>query len=337
MLLKVFRENEPFTILILVLLMMVTGFLVIAHKSYEPLVHNQAPYALFYLLPGLRAIDNYPAISTILNLCLLFISGFYLTRITIRYQLLSSRSLMPLLLFVVVSLPFFTSYRGFSYVLLSLPVFLYTLDSLFRASEQKTLSYSFFNAPLILSIVSMLNPLLLFFQLYVLFLLLRLRGQYWRELVFVVLGALWPYAMLFAVMFLTNVSLTEYFEEALKLVKLGAGLELSSIAWMAGGFYLLLFIVSSWKALNDYVKMKIIVRRLSLIFLFLFLFPVIILLLWPTVHPENLLFVVVPLSYLFSYYFSNCRINLFNQVLFVLFLLTGPFILVNSLLAEPLL
>ncbi|QQS52412.1 MAG: hypothetical protein IPM71_06680 [Bacteroidota bacterium] len=337
MLLKVFRENQPFTILILVLLMLVTGFMVIAHKSYVPFVHNQSSYALFYLLPGLHTLDNYPVISTVLNLSLLFISGFYLTRITIRYQLLGSRSLMPLLIFVVLSLPFFISYRGFSYVLLSIPVFLFTLDSLFRASEQKSLSYAFFNAPLILSIASMFNPFLLFFQLYVLFLLFRLRGQYWRELVFLVLGALWPYAILFALMFLTDVSFKQYFAEAIKLIKSGAGLDLSLISWIAGGFYSTLFLISSWKALNDFVKMKIIVRRLSLLFLFLFLFPLAILLLWPTTHPENLLLVAVPLSYLFSYYFSNCRINLLNQVLFVLFLLTGPFIFFNSLLPEPLL
>ena len=181
---------------------------------------------------------------------------------------------------------------------------------------------------MILSAASILNHYLVFYLLFIFFLFFRLRGARWRELVFVILGALVPYFFLFGLMYLFNADISGFLKSISVLWQYKLVFEPDTIFKGFGIFLVLLFIIGSWQAANQYVKMKILTRKFSVTLFFLFLLSVLIVLLVPSVSQDSLFFIATPLSFLFGYYFTTCRINIFNQVLFLLFLVgnTGLFV-----------
>lgn len=332
MLLRVFRENQAFTVLFVLLLSALLWIFTGFKTSLEPnisLLYNHSGFSLF---PGLRSINNNTSLSVALNILIVLVSGYYLSWLTQRHLLMPGRSLMPMVLYFMFSLPWFANYSGFSYPLLAIFVLMVVVDRLFASAERKSLSFSYFNIALLISLASILYFNILFYLLFVVFLFFRLRGGYWRELAFVIVGACIPYFFLFGILYIGNNSLGNYFDTIKMLWSFNTAFVNETFFWINTGYICLLFFVASWHAMNQYVKMKIITRKFSVALLVLFLFTLIFALLLPAENRENLLFVAAPLSFLFGYYFTTCRINILNQVFFVLFIIGNVGSLVLSLI-----
>jgi hypothetical protein len=320
MLLKVFRENQAFTVLFLFMLSIILWSLVVFNKSFDPGIQVIYNYSGFYLLPALHSINNHASLSAALNVLLVLFSGFYLTRIITRYQLIPGRNLMPLLVFFFLCLPWFASFTGFSYTLLTLPVLLYVTDKLYQSADSKNISYSYFNSAMILSVATLLNHFLILYLLFVFFLFIRLRGSRWRELVFIILGTVLPYAILFSLLYLFNANISGFIKSIGLLWQFKLDIEFNQFFIGFGMYLTLLFLIASWYLVNHYVKMKIITRKYSITLFVLFLLSALFMLFVPSVSRDSLIFIAAPLAYLFGYYFNTCKINIINQILFFLFL-----------------
>lgn len=332
MLLRVFRENQAFTLLLLLLLSALLWIFTGFKTNLQPNVSLLYNHSAFSFLPGLRNINTSPALAVFFNIFLVLLIGYYLSRLTQRHQLMPSRSFIPMVLFFVFSVPWFATYTGFSYALVCLLVLLFVVDILFFSAESKTLSFSFFNAALLLSLVSLVYFNIFFYLLFVVFLFFRLRGAFWRELVFILLGAAIPYFFLFGILYLTDNSISEYMSSIWNLWEFKNVMETSTFLWVNIAFAVLLFFISSWHAMNQYVKMKIITRKFSVSFLVLFIISLIFALLLPDLNRESLFFLAAPLSFLFGYYFTTCRLNILNQLFFLLFLIGNVGVLVMALI-----
>jgi hypothetical protein len=329
MLLKAFRENQVFTFLILVLLSIILWIFIGLKGTYEPDYHSLYNYSAFYLFPSLRAISSKIIFSTGLNLLLVFIVGGYLSRIISRFQVIPVRTQMPLLVFWFLSLNYFTIYEGFSYSLLSLLIFLYIVDILFRSAERKTLAFTYFNSALILSTISFFNVYLLFYIAFIFFAYSLFRGVYWRELVFVILGIALPYLILYAIMYLVDINISEYNKAFRSFWQLKFAPTIDKSMLINGAYLFLLFIITSGNTLNSYVKMKILTRKYASALLGFFVLTVLLALFVPIVDRAILFFLFTPLSFLFAHYFVTCKITIVNQVMFFLFMFgnVGVFVL----------
>jgi hypothetical protein len=332
MLLKVFRDNQGFTILFLLLLSAILWSLVVFNKSYEPGIFTLYNTGGFFLFPSLHSIHQNVSLSVMLNILLVLFSGYYFSRVLTRYLLIPGRNLITMLVFFFLSLPWFTRYSGFSYALLTLPVLLFVTDLLFKSAEKKTLSFTYFNGALIISIASFVNYFLAFYFLFIFFLYFRLRGGHWREFVFIFFGAIIPYLMLFALLYLTDGNVKAYMNSYGVLTKFRTTIELT--IWFISylGFLSFLFILGSWKAMNQYVKMKILTRKYAVVLLTLFGFSLVLVWLVKSIGNQGFLFIATPLSFLFGYYFTTCRTNIVNQALFFIFMLSNAAIFASSLL-----
>jgi len=234
------------------------------------------------------------------------------------------------LAYFFMALTWFNPYRGLSIQLITMPVLLFVTDQLFSSAERKYVSMSFFNSAMLLSIASIFYFNIIFYILFVFFLYFRLRGIYWRELVFVILGAALPYFSLFCLMYLFSSDISEYIASIkvlwqYKLVTVHSNAFLINITFLA-----ILFLISSGQAMNQYVKMKIITRKFSVSFFVFFAFSLAFILLIPSLNRDGILYISAPLSFLFGFYFTTCRSNILNQVLFFLFLAGNIVTLVYS-------
>jgi hypothetical protein len=332
MLIKVFKENQGFTFLFLLLLSAVLWALVVFRKTIEPGVLSLYDHSIFFLFPSLKNINQNFSLSIVLNILLILISGYYLSRIVIKYQLIPGRSILPMLTFFFLSLPWFSTYRGFSYALFTLPVLLYITDILFRSAEEKRLSFAYFNAAMIISVASLFNFFIAFYLLFIFFLFFRLRGGLWREVLFIILGAILPYVVFFAMLYLFDADIQSFLSSYIILNTYHFVFEATNPEILLLLFLGIFFFVASWKAMNQYVKMKIIVRKYSVLLLVLFALSIILGLLFQSINRDIMLFIAVPLSFLFGFYFTTCRTNIFNQILFLLFMAGNASVFVLSIL-----
>lgn len=332
MLLRVFRENQAFSLLLMLLLSVLLVIFIGIENSYEPTILSLYNHSAFYLFPWLRNIDSNTILSTIINLFFILFTGFYLTRLTIKHQLLPTRNLMPMFLFFFMCLPWHASYSGLSFQLLTLPILLFVTDNLFSAAEKKQLSLSFFNTSMLLSLASIFYFNIIFYLLFIFFLYFRLRGAYWRELVFIILGAALPYFILFTILYLLDIDSMNYIDSIkvlwqYKLVFNSGNVFLGNLIFSG-----ILFLIASWQAMSQYVKMKIITRKFSVSLFSLFVLTVAFVLLVPSINRDGIVYLAIPLAFLYGYYFTTCRINIINQVLFFLFLAGNATTIIYSFL-----
>ncbi len=330
MLITVFRDNKAFTLFFIllasVLYWSITGF----YSHVEPGIYNLYEYGIFYLFPGLADAGRHPALGMAVNILCVLLTGFYLSRLLAKYQLLQGRTLMPMMVFLFFSFPWLYRLPGLSIPLLTIPVLVFVTHNLFETAESGKLAYGFFNNALLLSVASLFNHLLLFYTLFLILLFFRLRSGSARELIFIFIGTILPYAVLAALLYLFNVSIPGYVKSYSVLFEFKHNFPFDGMMVLFLSFYLLLFLVTSWRALNDFTKMKILIRKYAVSFLFLFLISLFLLLFFPYLNQESYLFVGIPLCFLFAYFFVNCRPNMINQVLFFLFLLSNVAVFVQD-------
>ncbi len=119
MIIKLFRENQIFTLLLTFLLSSLAGLLVILTKDFTPGVSSIYYKSIFAIVPALKSINDFKFLSTFLNILLILYCGLYLSRITVKYQIFPIRSLLPMFIFFILSIPYFAEYNGFSYPLLT--------------------------------------------------------------------------------------------------------------------------------------------------------------------------------------------------------------------------
>lgn len=319
MIIRIFRENQLFIILLSFLISVLVWIRVGFYDQNIPDISGSFFSSAFFLLPILKSINNYQAISVLLNIALLIFSGNYLTRLCIKFQLIPIRTSLPMFILFMISMPYFSHYNGFSYPLATIPVLLLVIDLLFASAEDKGISFSYFDSALLLSFMSFFNFYIIFFVAFIFFILIQFKGLQWRELLFILFGILTPYLFLIAFLYLLDIDIQDWFSgfKALFTTKLPIILPVSFYAIII--FSGILFLVASFGIARNYVKMRTVIRKYAVV-LFGLLILTFIILIYPVLKIDYLFFLAIPLSFLFSYYFATCRINLFNQVIFVLFL-----------------
>lgn len=320
MIIKIFRENQLFILLLSLLISVMVWIRVGFYDNSIPDLSTTYLSSFFYLFPALKSINNLRAICVLLNIFLLILNGSYLSRISVKYQLIPIRTSFPIFIMYIVSMPFFSRYNGFSYSLISLLGLLVVINLLFATIENKGISYRYFDCALLLAFLSFINFYVIFYIIFVLFVLIQLRGFRWRELLFILFGTLIPYIFLIALLYLFNGDVQGWFSSFKALFTTKTVLVYPDLIYGISIFSGLLFIVSSYWILRNYVKMKIVTRKYALIIFGLFVLTLCVLLFYPALNIDFIFFIALPVSFLFSYYFATCAINIFNQILFAIFL-----------------
>lgn len=319
MILRIFRDNQVFTFLITFLLAVSTWLFNILEAPQILISPDYYyPFSIFRVFPVLTAINEHPNLTAGINILLAFVSGFYLLVITIKYQVIQLRSSITMFLFLLLTIPYFQVNQGLSFPLVSLFFTLLVFDILFASLEKKFMTYRFFDSALIIAVLSMFNFYCIFFAFFILFIWLQFRRKYWREALLILFGILLPYAIMFVFLYIYGYDTKNWYSGDFKQIIQTEIIHFDPALKTLSGITIIVFLLSSVKIIRDYFKMKIITRRYSLTFLFLFLVVILIILLSPQTGFDILFFLSVPLSFLFAYYFTYCKANIYNQLLLLL-------------------
>lgn len=318
MIIKAFRENQTFTFLISFLLALglwiYTGF----HSEIEPDYQSLFNTSLYFLFPELKSISNLRILCSTLNIILLFFNGFYISRIAFKYQLLPKRTILPLFLLLIITTPYFVNYNGLSFALITLTLVLRVIQILFESLEKQKTSFGYFDSALLISVASIFNFYSVFLIAFLIYVLIQLRGPGIREFLFILLGTALPYIFLVAILYLLDKDINSFLESYSLMFSMRTTFSINLYFKIALGFTAFLTIISSLSMMNDFVKMKIVTRKYSVVFLGLFIATLLIAIFYPIADKDIIFYVALPLGYLFGHYFTTCKYNLVNQVLLLL-------------------
>lgn len=320
MIIRIFRENQALVILLSVftaiLISVYVGIYVPFSPDFSILYHKP----LYIYFPSLTDFSGLKILVTIVNLLLVLINGLYLNRLVIKYQLIQTRTSLPLILFFILSAPYFTSYTGLSFGIIALFILQIALEKLFDTAEDKGVAYGYFDSSLLLSVATLLCPYMIFFIPFFLFILVQLKGIRWREFLFVILGIFVPVVLIAGVFYIFEIDYQKIFTYFINISGFRPAYILTAypIIWIST--IGLLFLLSSFKILQDYVKMKVLTRKYSFLFLVLFAFSLLTGFSYPVIGHDYIFLLTLPISFLFTYYFTNCRLTILNQVLFIAFI-----------------
>lgn len=318
MIIRLFRENQIFTLLITFLFSSLTILLSLQIQSFTPDIDSLYLHSIFKFFPGLKSINNNQVLSTMFNVILTLVCGYYLSRIATKYAILHIRASMPMFIFLILVLPFYSKFQGFSYGLFSLLPLLAVIDMIFASLDNKDLAYRFFDSTLLITITSFFNPYLIFLIILILAIWIQYRNLRWREFLFILFGTVLPFIFFITYLYIADKQFEPLFEPYKNVGRIKTVFNLKAPHYYLIAFIGLLILSASYQITRNYVKMKIIVRKYSMIFLLIFLNILLIAIFYPFAGKDILFFFAMPLAFLFSYYFSVCKMNIFNQLLFLI-------------------
>lgn len=330
MIIRAFRENQTFTLLLSFLLIALVWAIGGLYKEYEPDHQTLFNSPIYYLFPSLKVFNSLQLLSSAINAMVLLGIGTYLSKVAFKFLLLPKRSFLPLFFIVLISLPYFTIYSGISYSLISVGIVLKVLHILFSSLEKKRVGFEYFDSALLISLASIFNFYTCFLLFFLIFALLQFKGLQLRELVFIVLGLILPYALLIGCLYLANKDITAFIDSYAQMFSFKLALDISITQMALFVFSGLLIIIGSLHMLKSFVKMKIITRKYSVVFFGLFIISLLITLFFPLADRDILFYLALPISYLFAFYFATCQIKLVNQILFVLLIVGNAYVFLKG-------
>ncbi|MBN1951318.1 MAG: hypothetical protein JW801_08935 [Bacteroidales bacterium] len=322
---KFLRNNQQIFIFLIFLYGVLAVF--IAYFAKYPQTYYNSPFEMPLLLD---IYLNTSGKGTMVVLALLvylglIITGFFLVRLGINYQIVSQRSQFAALFLIALS-SFCFGRELFSGAGVAAIFLLFSLERVVGSIDQKGLSYRFLDAGILLACGS-------FFYLNMIFLLpflwlaqLILRPVSWRELVFTLMGILLPAVFYFSGAFILGKPIDKIFIRLEEWIFLKKVIEVNSYLLSGIISYLFMMIVGSIFALRKFAAAKIQSRKLHQLLLLLFINILGVMLIIPSAGLEIFFLLAIPSSILLSIYFTECRNNFINRLILFILLLIPLFI-----------
>ena len=326
MLLKLFRQNDSISFIFVFLWLSLLAALIIAFSTSEPMFSNFVTTGLKSWLQNHMNYSLTSNLNTFLFFALLLVNSVYLNRLTLSYNIINTPGNLPMLFYIVFSIPALLFYSNFINILLSNTFLLIVFDLLLKTSEKKGFSIQYFSIGILLSISAFLYKPMLLFIPYIFIAQQILRHLTIREFFYTLIGLGLPFLYLFSYHYLldkdynsTQTILAFYME--LKQVFVFKWQRLLIVYTI-----IFLHLLYSARAYEIYTKIKVIRRRYLSISIFMFFNSLAILLFVPGTGIEMLFFMAIPSSILFSIFFSNCKLNLSNKIVFSLIVYIFPIV-----------
>lgn len=250
----------------------------------------------------------YPMLSSVFAFVIAIVVVSMMHRLNNRYIFIPQRSVIPILLFVVISFSFI-SLQHLTSALVAMPLLILSLNSIFASYRKDYAEGEFFLASFFLGLASIVYLPSLIFILMIIFSILVMRPFSWREWVAMLAGVVVP--LLFLVTYYI------FFDEnALQLLEsLSSDVVISAIPkkmnnFFGYGFFAVLTIAAfyaSFFLLSWIGTQKVRTNKIFLVFYSMIFIGGIAYFVVPTVSKEIMLVVSLPLSYILGVFLIFTR------------------------------
>jgi hypothetical protein len=319
MLLRSFSKDTAGSALRIIILFLVIWLLSSPGRGNGASIHGISDMPFYGYISKLFD-ETTVLLPAIVALIWLVFQSFLLIRLNVRHILMQERSFLPGFFFLVISSVYMPALQ-LSSAMMGVFFILLLLDLLLGVDRQSEDSMVFFNAGLLLGVSSMFYAPALYYIAFVWIVAAILRAFFWRDYLLPLLGAATPFALYAGIAYLAGNDPSAIFirlKEAL-----GGNAPSVQVEWkllILLGFLVIILSISSIYMLGVYQFRKVYIRNYYLVLFWLFLVSAGIFFL-TGMEKGLLLFLAVPMSFLFSNYFINSRKKRMNALLLGTFLL----------------
>jgi hypothetical protein len=318
MLLRLLRSTGAQIILLIPILATLLWLPAFAHPAEGIFLFDSYPMPSYKLISEIVHIGSF--LGTTIALLLVIAQAFLLVRLNTRFNLINNRTYMPAIIFILLtaSIP---DLQRLNPVIFSGFFLLLGIELMFNGYQSGKVAYEFFTASFFISLGATFYPYLLFFLFIVWASLIILRPFNWREWLFSLMGFLLPWFFVFSYYYLIHNDPVHIITDLTNVFNIDYDFpQYSLLIYIFGGFTGLLILISSQLMIKEFTSKKILPRKAFLIFLWLFINCLGVYLLVNQASVEILFLAAIPLSFLFSHYFTFVKSNFWGET-FVTFLI----------------
>jgi hypothetical protein len=312
MLLRILKNSTTAGYLIIPLLAVAAWLPSIRHDTVQQMIFDIHPMPLYKAVISQLPVDSIA--SRVIAFAILIMVGFYLLKLNTSYGIIRDKTLLPVFLFVMLT-SFIPSLQRLHPALLAMVFFIPAFDRLLSSYKTERLSYNYFEASFLIGMGSLLYFNTIYFICMVWVALLVLRPVIWREWVFSIMGVIMPWVFYAAGYY--------FLHDTVEPV-----LELLTINFTADDFYrfvfmpeivfisyiLILIILASLHISNSMPKMKVLPRKIFVMFFWFWALAVVLFLLIGTANIEMLIPAAVPVAFLTGHYLHYMRSRLWANI-----------------------
>jgi hypothetical protein len=319
MLLRFFRSSGTQMIIFIPFLGVMLWLHSILNTPHVLFLFDSSPMPLYKFITDFLPATS--AVAASITLVLVILQGFWLVRLNTRFIFINNRNYLPALFFILLctSIP---DLQRLNPVLLSGFFLLLAIEKVFESYRNNKLAYEYFVAAFYISIGSLFYPYVIFFVFFIWAALAVLKSFNWREWAFTIIGFLLPLFFTFSFYYLVhNDTLRLYhdFKASFSSNFHFTNHQMPVIAFF--GFMALMVLVGSQFMIRTYAVMKILPRKAFTVIFWLFLNSIAVYLLVRSASVEMIFLVAIPLSYLFSNYFTFLKSTRWGNILLLIFLI----------------
>jgi len=319
MLLRFFRSSGTQMIIFVPILGVMLWMHSILKTPHVLFLFDHSPMPLYKFITGFLPATS--AVATSITLALVILQGYWLVRLNSRFIFINSRNYLPAFLFVLLcaSIP---DLQRLNPVLLSGFFLLLAIEKVFESYRNNKLAYEYFVAAFYISVGSFFYPYLIFFIFSLWAALAVLKPFNWREWIFTIIGFFVPLFFAFSFYYLVYsdpLRLYNDFKASFSTGFLFSDYHTPGIAFF--GFMVLMVLLASQYMIRNYAVMKILPRKAFTIIFWLFANTVAVYLLVSQASVEMIFLAAIPLTYLFSNYFTFMKSTRWGNILLLIFLI----------------
>jgi len=315
-LLRLFKNNRSggmATVFLLSIVLFIKSFI-------QPVQFTGFEAMPFYNLV-FGAIHTVPVLDRIVALIFMMIIGYMLIRIGARYVLLSFRSFMPAVFFLLFSMAL-PSAQQVSPALVGSVFYLLCFAILFDVPDKRPDTFSVFTAGIILALGSMFYLKLIWFVPLIWISLATLRPVTWRELVYPVIA----YFLLGLFLFTWYWTVLDNAAGFIELISKNLAFEGSLnpyhfSVYIYYGFFIVLVGIASLHMVNRFQAMKTVVQSIYQVMFYMFIAAILFFILISRFDPTSLVVIAFPVSFVLSDYFHRKRNHWSHEL--ILWILIG--------------
>ncbi len=320
--LKLFRRNQQAFILFIIFYSFFSVFNVYVVRANQP--NLPIPFLLPFLANYkniLFELDNSGFILSIFTALGLIFAGFYLTRTSIKFLILQRRAQFPAIF--VISISSFAFYQElFSEILIAGLFILFIIHRLFGIASNQNVSLRYLDVGILLAIGSLFYFNIIFLLPFLWIAQFTFRQFNWREFLYTLIGLALPFIYILTGYFVMDISIKEMVNILFQWLTLDKVVNFTWPMMASLGVYLFVMAIANLYAMRKYATAKVQLRKFYQLIFYLFVNILLMFIFIPSVGIEIFILFSIPTSILLSSYFSECRNNFMNNILFILLLIT---------------
>ncbi len=315
MLLDKFKSNSTFNFILFPLLGILFWLSDIVYPKGYPFYPGEESNLLYAPLHSL--LQHSLMLQNIISLVLFLSMAFIVMQISIRYNILRIRTVMPATLFVIMA-GGFTGIHSLHPVHFGALFFLIALYRLLIAFDNQKPYSAAFDTGFFLGIASLFYfSIVAFLPAFLIGIGILSRETRWRCFLILLTGFALPF--LFGASYLFYVDELEKYLGIIKVNVMTSNSYVLQDKILQGYLVLLgvMTILGSLKLINDYDTKKVSTRKYFIVFFLLFLTSMAALVFVPAVSQEMLLITIIPVTFLLSNYFVFIKSHFLGELIFI--------------------